>query len=320
VADDVFLDSVNPGVRVASGRLSSLTARMRPGATLAISVTDALTGEPVGGVCVSGQPADRAASPGEFLGDCSDDTGNITLTRVRPDRFVFFAGVFDGIHGAQWVGPHGGVGSRTAAQVVTTRSGETARLKVRLDGSGSIAGVITDRATGAPIDGAVVDVGPTGTVTGPDGRYTLDGLGPYPWVAFFSHPDYAGQWSGGGNNRLTATSVRVRTGQVTAHNVALRRGTMLTGRITGPAGQPPDFAEVTVVNAHTFDTLVHSTTGTDGVFTTHVLGPQDVKLLIVAAVDGLPVTVWYRDAADFGHGRTIPVPASGTKTVNIPIG
>ena len=320
VADDVFLDSVNPGVRVTSGRLTSLTARMRPGATLAISVTDAVTGAPVGGVCVNGQPADRAASPGEFLGDCTDDAGMITLTRVRPDRFVLFAGVFDGVHGAQWVGPHGGVGSRAAAQVVTTRSGEITKLRVRLDGSGSIAGVVTDRATGAPVDGAVIDVGPTGSVTGSDGRYTLDGLGPYQWVAFFSHPDYAGQWSGGGNNRLTATPIRVRSGQVTAHNAALRRGTTLTGRITGPAGQPPDFAEVAVVNAHTFDTLVHLNTGADGVFTTHVLGPQDVKLLIVAAIDGLPVTVWYRDAVDFGHGRTIPVPASGTKRVDVPIG
>jgi hypothetical protein len=239
---------------------------------------------------------------------------------ARPDRFVFYASVFDGEHGAQWVGPHGGVGSQAAAQVVTARSGEIARLKVRLDGIGTIAAVITDKITGAPLDGAMIDVGPTGSATGPDGRYAMEGLGPYHWIVFFGHPDYAGQWSGGGNNRLTATPVRVRIGQVTRYHAALRRGTTLTGRITGPAGQPPDRAEVAVVNAHTFDTLAHLIAGADGTFSTHVLGPQDVKLLIVAAVDGLPVTVWYRDADDFAHARTVTVPASGTKALTIPIG
>ena len=137
VSDGEHLDASTPGVLVTGGNASAVTARMRQGATIAVTVTDAATGEPVGGICLSGKPADRATEYGGFVGDCADFSGTLTLTRVVPDRYVFFASVFDGQHGSQWVGPQGGVGAQTQAAVVTAVEGETATLAVRLDGQGT---------------------------------------------------------------------------------------------------------------------------------------------------------------------------------------
>lgn len=316
-----YLDSVIAGVRVTSGQAASATARMQRGATITVDVTDAATGAPVGSVCVHGTLADRAPEPGGFIGGCADDTGVVTLSRLNPGNYVFFASVFDGVHGAQWVGPRGGVGAQAAARVVSVHYGDSEQVHVRLDGAGSVSGTVTDGRAGSPVAGAEVTAWGAGTVTGADGRYQFDGLGPYQWVFFFNQADHAGVWSGGGNNRLTATPVRVRQEQSTPYDIALPTGTTLTVKVSGPAGQPPDSAEVDVVDAHTFDTIATATAGSRGVYTLHVLGPQQVKLLVVASVDTLfRAPVWYLDAPDFAHGQTVPVPPGGTKALSVVVG
>jgi hypothetical protein len=314
VSDGTYLDSTTSGIEVSGGNASSFTATMRHGATISVTVTDAATGDPVGGICLNGQPADRPAEYGGFVAECADFSGTLTLSRVMPDRYVFFASVFDGVHGSQWVGPHGGVGARTEAAVVTAVEGETAKLAVRLDGQGSIEGVITDEATGLPVEGAEILAGNSGGTSGPDGRYALTGLGPYDWVVFFG-----GQWSGGGANRFAATPIPVRPNEVTPHDVQLQKGTTLTGRITGPAGQPPDFAEVHVINAKSFDTMSRPVIGPDGSFSARLVGPQEVKLHIIASVGGRFVVRWYPDAPDFASGRAVPIPDDGTTLVDIPV-
>lgn len=312
VNDGQHLKASIDDVTVSSGVATPVTVAMRHGATIRVSVSDAETGDPVGGVCLNGRPADTATEFGGYVGDCSDPSGMLTLTRVTLGRYVFFAAVFDGVHGAQWVGPGGGAGSQDGAAVVTAAEGGTASLSVRLDRQGSITGVITDEVTGAPVDGVEVSAGGTATVSGPDGRYELQGLGPYPWKVFFGR-----QWSGGGASRAEAVPVPVRANGSTIHDVALRRGAVLTGRITGLAGQPPDFAEVEVVNAKTFDVLSHLEIGPDGAFSVRLAGPQEVKLHIVAAVSGRSFVGWYPAASGFDGGHRVPIPETGTVTVDI---
>jgi hypothetical protein len=55
----------------------------------------------------------------------------------------------------------------------------------------------------------------------------------------------------------------------------------------------------------------------DGTYSVQVLGPQDVKLLLDSGVHGRSVTRWYEHAADFSTARTVRIPSSGTKTVDI---
>src|SRR5207247_8434869 len=101
---------------------------------------------------------------------------------------------FDGTHGAQWVGPHGGVGSRSAALVVAPAAGGTAAVTVRYDGAHTVTGTVTDRGSGAPVAGATVStfMFTSEAITDAAGRYTIDRLGPYRWTLVFTHPAYAG--------------------------------------------------------------------------------------------------------------------------------
>ena len=156
--------------------------------------------------------------------------------------------------------------------------------------------------------------GNSGGTSGPDGSYELPGLGPYEWVVFFG-----GQWSGGGANRFAATPIPVHANETTPYDVTLQKGTTLTGRITGPAGQPPEFAEISVVNAKSFDIMSRPAIGPDGIFTARLVGPQDVKLHIIASAGGRFVVMWYPNASDFAHGQAVSIPDSGTKVVDIPI-
>ncbi len=319
VTDQAHVDNTTTAVRVRGGEATELTARLAQGATIAVTVTDASTGEPVDGVCVNGRPAERAEEYGEFLEGCTDSTGTISLTRVVPDRYVFFASTFGGYYGAQWVGAQGGVGAQTAAQVITAQEGVESALSVRMDTAGTLAGVITDEATGLPVENAEILAGRTGAATGPDGAYQLEGLGPYQWVIYFGHHGYAGQWPGGGGNRLAADSIPVRSGETTGYDVVLRKGSTLTGRITGPAGQPPQLAEVSVVNAKTFDLMHHAVVGADGVYTAPLTGPQEVKMFVFVSVGALTATMWYPGSPGFGGGQAISIGESGTTVVDIPV-
>jgi len=161
-----------------------------------------------------------------------------------------------------------------------------------------------------------VDVlaGFSGGTTGPDGIYELPGLGPYEWVVIFG-----GQWSGGGANRFAAKPIPVHEDQTTPYNVKLQKGSTLTGRITGPAGQPPDFAEIHVINAKTFDRMGRVDIAADGGYSARLLGDQEVKLQIIASVAGMFVVMWYPNAPTFAEGQSIPIPDSGTTVIDIPI-
>jgi hypothetical protein len=292
VTDGVHLDGSTSGVRVVAGQPAAARVRLERAGAIAVRLVDAGTGAPVDG-CVDALQATRIQGPGEGVGDCSfDGTGQVTLRRIRPEPYVLFASTYDGSHGAQWVGPYGGVGSKAAARVVSPGPGGTVAVTVRLDPPGSVAGTVTDRATGAPVAGADVSAWGAAATTDATGHYTLDALGPYRWTLYVSQDAYAGQWS---------APLRVRAGQVTPYDVALGKGSTVTGRITGDSGRLPDSAAVSIVDAHTFDVLARVDAGPDGRYTAHVSGPVDVTLIVEAEFRGCFAYVW----------RRAPVPARG---------
>lgn len=322
VSDDERLNTVVREVEVVSGRRTRLPVSLAPAARFSVTLVDAGTGEPVTSGCVHALPADRAPEPGQGIGACVDGAGRLVLDRVRPDRYVLFAAAYDDVHGAQWVGAQGGVGAMAQARVFAADPGSTVEVAIRLDGRGSIAGVVTDADTGDPIANAVVGVWGAAGSTDASGAYTLDGLGPYRWTVYTEHDAYAGRWSGGGNDRLAATPVPVEPGQATGYDVRLGRGTTLTGTISAPDGRLPDQATVWVVDALTFDTLASATAGADGRYTAHVAGPRPVKLLVEAKFGIFWMHGWHTDrpgpgSPDFAAATPVSVAAGGTQTVHV---
>ena len=198
----------------------------------------------------------------------------------------------------------------------------TAAPAVRLDRAGSIAGTVTEAATGAPIADVCTlpfAFGPSGgpdtgeRCTGADGRFVLRGLGPYAWpVEFVDFSGrYAWQWSGGSAHRLAAAPVRVRAGRVAREDARLVAGARATGLITGPDGQPR-FASAWAYNTVSGDyAAAYGPTDETGAYTVGGLAAQDVKVQATPAIAG-GMSTWYRDATSFATASPISVPAGGT--------
>ncbi|HEU5107718.1 MAG TPA: carboxypeptidase-like regulatory domain-containing protein [Micromonosporaceae bacterium] len=325
-ADDVHLDRQDRGVRVTSGGATAHVASMAPAGVVSVSMSDAAGGEDVWYGCVTAVPVGRPTEPEEFAHGCDDDgDAGVRLSKVPPGRYALFASPQDFEHGAQWVGPRGGVGSLAAARVLAVAGGATTDVSVRFDGAGAVAGRVTARSGGRPLANAEVGVGAVGAVpmapkvtgTEADGRYVLDGLGPYRWTLYTSHPEHAGQWSGGVDDRLAATPVRVTAGATTTFDVALRAGATLTGVLRLPDGRVPTNGSVAVVNARTHDQVAFAATGPDGRYTVRYAGPVPAAFAVIAYFPTERAVGWHREAVGFGRAQVVPLPSGGTRTLDL---
>lgn len=331
LSDDVYTISVDDqshivdsvkGVSVSLGQTTNTTVRLPQPATVQVSFVDARTGATVTRTsCLTLMPLVITNDP--FLGrknDCATNGhGTVTMSRIPAGDYAAFARPNDEVHGDQWVGQSGGTGNRAMAKTWHLRGGTTTNIVVRLDGRGSIAGVVTDRATGKPVYGiGVYADGSDDALTATDetGAYVLDNLGPYAWPLLFVADDYGRQWSGATASHSDASTVRVRVGQTSSYNYALRQGATVTGTVLGPDGKAPVYAAINIVNAGTLDVMGQGSTGADGTYSLKVFGPQKVKVLFEGPVGNGWTRQWYRDADTFTDARTVSVPNRGTVTVN----
>ncbi|MGE5828945.1 MAG: carboxypeptidase regulatory-like domain-containing protein [Micromonosporaceae bacterium] len=325
VADDpAFLVAFVNGVIVHSGESTSVTVNVTRAATITTTLRDARTGDPVPNACVDAVPPTLPFTLGAGRAACADETGVVSLTQLSPGGYNLFVFAHDGVHGNQWVGPSGGTGAQENARLVTVSAGATVTVPaIRLDGAGTITGVITDAATGAPLAFAAAglassDEGSAAQVfTDSAGRYTWSGLGPYAWTFSFGQFGYAAQFSGGTPNRFNATGIKVKVGQTTTYNVALQRGVTVLATVVGPHGEPVDFARISVDNADSGDQMMASG-DCQGIqlCVMQVLGPQPIKLRYVGIVRGEQY-VGFLGGDDFEHATVVHVPGTGTKQVTV---
>ncbi|MEU4554563.1 carboxypeptidase regulatory-like domain-containing protein [Micromonospora violae] len=287
-------------------------------------VRDAATGTPVPRACAALVPVDAAALAAVTLGEdqlgryggCADEQGVLLAEGVAPGRYRLLVRPYDTTtHGWQWVGRHGGTGERERAQVVQVRAGAvTSAPTIRLDPPGTVVGVVTDAATGAPVPRARVMVVPYvpdpknddhGPMTDEDGRYTITGLGPYHWPVQFAAGGLATVWSGGVGARQQARPVRVRAHQTATLNQALPAGTPLTGAVR--VDELLTYAQVIAFDAATGDLAGVADVGSG--YALRLLPGQRVKLRCDCAYTP---PVWHRHAAGFTtatpvHVRRAPV-------------
>src|SRR6201999_2150104 len=128
----------------------------------------------------------------------------------------------DDRYGMQWVGHSGGTGDLREARVVAAELGSEVSIPpIEMDPAGDVSGVVTDRATGAPVNLVCVypyavdpriGLGFGQNCSRNGGTYTISGLGPYEWpLEFFdSQGRYAAGWSGRKPHRSAAGSGRGR--------------------------------------------------------------------------------------------------------------
>jgi hypothetical protein len=280
-------DSVS-GILVTERHTTPTSVMLKKAAAIHMSFVDAVTGDSVdGGVCVgiTGAADHNIGAP--YTCD-NDDT--VDLVGLPPSTVRLFVEPRDGVHGSQWVGPNGGTGDPDAAMAYTVTNGQSVDVTVRLDGAGSISGMVTAQDTGAPVRA----VCPTATqpsrsynpafnsvCTDSDGTYTIRELGPYDWKV--AYPAYGGGqawvWSGGAPNRAGSTAVRVVAGSTVTADASLPATGRITGKITVPDGGSVDVASIWTVDAETGDYAgVEPPIKSDGTFTINGLNDQSVWL------------------------------------------
>ncbi|MFD5090723.1 collagen binding domain-containing protein [Amycolatopsis thailandensis] len=306
-------------VELTPGQTTDFRASMKPAASIVTTVRDAKTKAPLEDICV-----DTYALPivgvldADYRYYCSDEKGRLVIGPIEPGAYKLLVKPLDERYGMQWAGQNGGTGDIGRARVVTAELGKVvSTADIKMDPAGTITGTVTDRATGAPVNGVCVypyavdprigfrfDV----NCSRNGGTYTIKGLGPYDWPLEFasSRGDYAWQWSGDAADRFAARPVRVRPNATVTENAALVPNGAVSGRILGKDGKPA-FGYVYAYNARTGDILDSTNSDSNGQYVVNGLTTQNVKIKYYTDAE-----CWHRDAADFASATPVPVTAGQT--------
>lgn len=234
------------------------------------TVTDAGTGAPLYGICVSAEPGsnDTPPAPGAVEATATTSTnGTYVITGLVSGAYtVAFSSTADAIAGAgsgcgsnaanyatQWYPAAGG--PNDASTVYVTAGATTSPIGAAMTPGGSISGTVTYGPDGSSLSGICVSAGVsngyyTYTDTGAGGTYSLTGLpaGSYglgftaaaPGESDSAAPescpsnggDYAAQWWEGAATAATSTPVPVSSGEaVSGIDPALVEGGSITGTV-----------------------------------------------------------------------------------------
>jgi hypothetical protein len=290
-------------VAVRLGETTRIDVSLVPSAAITATVVDRATGEPVFDTCVAALPL-RLGAIGfdtcQFNVNLTDEAGRVTVGELPAGRYTLLVVPFDDVHGIQWVGQAGGVGSQYAALRVDGVAGQLSTVSpIRLDPPATISGVIRDGATNEPLPGngcaSILPIwqgqsGPPGTETCTDfeGRYSLTRLGPYEWPVQFWHfydyiYNYAPVWSGDARDRMDAELVRAGVDRPGKANAILRlEDGGLTGTINQANGDAQfDSTAFRLYNDRTGD-LVNENTFFGGRYTLQGFAEQQLRVWFAA--------------------------------------
>ena len=243
----VTAGATTPGIDFALG------AAAAAGGAIAGTVTDAGTGSPLAGI-----PVGIYTPAGGWAGWAPTDVhGAYTKTGLAPGTYyVRTSGSLPYVD-QLYAGvpcPDGGCTLAAGTAVIVTAGATAANIDFGLERGGTIAGMVTDTATGAPLAGVAMRVFTSSggsasrdVVTNALGAYAASGLptGTYYVASSDAFPFVEQLYDGfpcpGGTCAVTAgTGVGVTAGATTAHvDLALTRGGTITGIVTDAATGAP---------------------------------------------------------------------------------
>ena len=213
-------------------------------------------------------------------------------TTTRQDGTYAVGGIPTGSYTVGFVLPAGGTvnylpqyydnaASASSATSVAVAAGQTTTgINAALQSGGQITGVVTDAATGKPVQNASVEL-LTGsyyftasTLTDSNGDYTFSGLQSGTYQVAFSTGDgeYLAQYYNGQNAYSSYTNVTVAQGSTTAGiDAALDAPAQIQGTVTDSVtGSPVSGATVSTTAPNG---TIQATTGNDGTYTLTGLYP-----------------------------------------------
>ncbi|HCT81418.1 MAG TPA: hypothetical protein DGT23_33575 [Micromonosporaceae bacterium] len=332
-------------VTVVAGQQTAIEITMQRATRIDATVVDAVTGQPLQGVCLLAGTRDHFSTPdGGCYESGPDGKAMVEIWHNQPGQYQVLAFPANAPgYGAQWVGPNGGTGSQLEAQSITVQVDQASNAPVvKMDRAGTITGHITPSAPGSPLPFTEISLadwsfragGGYGIAhTDDEGTYSIDFLGPYQWPLRFSNNSEAVQWSGGKGNRHEAHKVQVTANATTTYDYQFRAGTPVDITVPFATGS----CVVVALNAATGDQQADTDfTCGGGPLRINVVDGQEIKLrLFYGESGGSYQSAWhmgndFRSAGailvngpvslTFVPGTPLPVrrPAPETPTVPVP--
>jgi Carboxypeptidase regulatory-like domain len=181
-------------VSVTAGQTSHISAVLRPGG-IASGVVTGTSGRPLGGICVQpfstvGRTHAAAGATGTANVPTTNSHGAYRITGLAPGNYdvEFYPCGTNPRYAAQW---YLGQVAQSSATAVRVRAGATTTgVDARLAVGGTVSGRAVT-ASGKPVSGLCVYAFSSGgpqavSSTGPDGRYTIEGLSSGSYTVMFN--------------------------------------------------------------------------------------------------------------------------------------
>lgn len=279
---------LSPGSLVAvsaSSPTSGINAVMSAGTSISGSVSAAVGGAPLAGICVNAFPVGGASSAGTAGTSATD--GTFTVEGLLPGSYYveFSAGACGGNYVTQWYDgtPTGAPSMSDALAVAVTVASPDSNINAVMSASTSISGTVSAAAGGADIGNMCVWAYPVGggpiekATTALDGVYVISGIaaGSYD-VEFYTYPCggryYVTQWYDGASSGAPSVSgalavVVSATSPATGIDAELASAASITGTVTA-AVSGSVAAGVCVSAASTSGGIgAEATTAADGTYT-----------------------------------------------------
>jgi len=310
---------------IAIGLLAPSAALAVTDGSIAGTVTDATTTNPVQGITVSVETSGGAVVASAST--LANGTYSVLDVPPGPSYVVQFNPGSDDDYGTLY---YNGSSSFAGATPVTVSAGVTTPS---INGAlqpimGHITGTVTYASTNAPLSGVSVTVyDSSGSLvanasTGAGGTYTVTGLSTGSYRVSFSGAgqNYVSQYYSGETGINEATPVLVSTGATTTGiNAALVVGGTVTGTVTAAATHIPlPGADVNVYDMSGNNTVAAASAGAGGVYTVQGLatGLYVVKLSDPGA-SGNYLPLYYNGQPVTGDNPTLVAVTAGGLTSGI---
>ncbi|HEU0132358.1 MAG TPA: carboxypeptidase regulatory-like domain-containing protein [Mycobacteriales bacterium] len=226
---------------VTDGGAVTVDLPIQPAGVIEGTVTDAVTGDPLNGVCVL---AEGAGGSGDA---CTDGDGYYHVNGLAPGGYTLWFSDSSGEHLGEFAHD---AADRDAATPVTVLANESVQVDEDLARAGAITGTVTDAITGAPLDGICLTAAEYATGVGAAGYGCTDATGAYRLGGLPTGSFHVYAEDGTGAHPLTyhpattdpaaSVAVAVTQGQDTAGvDVAMPRPAFLSGTVTAAATGAP---------------------------------------------------------------------------------